>query len=184
MVIQKYGTAAEFAKIFNPDLQKACASNLEKTFTGDAPTIALLKDTYTEMQVQVWIMAQLMNLNSFSGSKNKMEPHQMLMLCDIILTDYYYLKASELLLFFYQFKAGRFGELYGSVDPLRISNALVEFAEYRRDMLFRIEQKQREEKLRQQKESHEQEAITYEEYLKRKAIRNKSDRHNSKCLHE
>lgn len=166
--MQKYGSAVEFAKTFNPDLQKACAGNLERTFTGDAPTIGLLKATYTEKQVQAWIMAQLVNLNSFSGSKNKMEPQQMLMLSDIILTDYHYLKASELLLFFYQFKAGKFGELYGSVDPLRVSNALIEFAAYRRAELFKIESKLAEVKAAENEEKRLKSAVTYEEYLSRK----------------
>ena len=72
----------------------------------------------------MWILAQLENLNQYAGTKNKMEPGQMKMLAEIIMTEYFYLKASELLLFFYQFKAGKYGELYGSVDPLRISSAL------------------------------------------------------------
>lgn len=164
LVISKYGNAVEFAKTFNPDLQRVCAQNLVRTLTGDAPTIGLLNATYTEKQVRVWIMAQLVNLNQFSGTQNKMNPDQMMMLCDIILTDYYYLKASELLLFFYQFKAGKYGELYGSVDPLRVSNALIEFAAYRRAEIFKIEAEQK----RQQQEKNEQErlanAITHEEW--------------------
>ena len=84
------------------------------------------------------LYSQIENINQFAGTKNKMEPNQMMMLSDIIITEYYYLKASELLLFFFQFKSGRYGELYGSVDPLRISSALVEFASFRRGMISKI----------------------------------------------
>lgn len=170
-LIEKYGDGKNFAETFNPDLQKVCAENLERTFTGDAPTINALKSAYNDKQVTVWVVAQLENINQYTGTKSKMEFHQMMMLAEVILTEYGYLKASELLLFFFQFKAGRFGELYGSVDPIRISSALVEFASYRRDMIARILLKQEEEKKQEEREKHDREAITWEEYKKRKSDR-------------
>jgi hypothetical protein len=170
---QKYGDARRFAETFNPDLQKICAENLERSFTGNAPTIASLRSAYTERQVRVWILAQLENLNQYAGTKNKMDPNQMKMLAEIIMVEYFYFKASELLLFFHQFKAGKYGELYGSVDPLRVSSALVEFASYRRDMLFRIETKSREEQRILNSEAYETNAITIQQYRRRKLKRSK-----------
>ena len=169
-LVNKYGDARKFAETFNPDLQRVCAENLERSFSGDAPSIALLRNTYTDRQVRVWVLAQLENLNQYAGTKNKMNSDQMTMLAEIIITEYFYLKASELLLFFFQFKAGKYGELYGSVDPLRISSALIEFAAYRSDMIFRIEQKQKEE---QRLGQHKKNAITRQQYLKLKFKRSK-----------
>lgn len=171
VLIEKYGDARKFAETFNPDLQKVCAENLERTFTGDAPTINALKSAYNDKQVMVWIVAQLENINQYTGTKSKMGLHQMKMLAEVVLTEYGYLKASELLLFFFQFKAGRFGELYGSVDPVRISSALVEFTSCRRDMIARILLKQEEGRKQEERERHAKEAITYEEYQKRKSDR-------------
>lgn len=170
-IVERYGNAVEFATIFNPSLQPTCAKNIERTFMGDAPTIASLKSTYRENQVRVWLLAQLENLNSFSGTQNKMNPDQMMMLCDIILTDYYYLKASELLLFFYQFKAGKYGQLYGSVDPLRVSNALIEFAAYRRAMIFKYESLHRDEERANQEAERLRIALTRPQYLRRKFVK-------------
>ncbi len=167
-ICDRYGDGRKFAETFNPDLQRACSENLVRSFTGDAPTIAALRSAYPERQVRVWILAQLENLNQYSGTKNKMDPAQMTMLSDIIMTEYFYLKASELLLFFFQFKAGKYGELYGSVDPLRVSSALVEFTSYRRDMIFRIERKLAEEKERRYAEEHERISITKQQYRKNK----------------
>lgn len=172
-IIQKYGDGRKFAETFNPDLQRSCAENVDRSLTGNAPTIASLRGAYPTEQVRVWILAQLENLNAYAGTKNKMNPDQMMMLSDIIMTDYFYLKASELLLFFFQFKAGKFGELYGSVDPLRVSSALVEFASYRRDMLFRIETKSREEKRIQHAEEYGKNAITIQQYRRNKFKRSK-----------
>ena len=170
-IINKYGDWKKFAKQFNPDLQKHCAENIERSFSGSAPTVASLVSAYSNEQVRVWILAQLENLNIYAGTKNKMNPDQMMMLSDIVMTEYFYLKASELLLFFFQFKSGKYGELYGSVDPLRVSSALVEFTAYRREMIFRIEQKQKEEQKRKDEEIRNKVAITWEEYQKRKSDR-------------
>lgn len=166
--VQKFGDAKKFAETFNPDLQKHCAANIERSLTGDAPTINQLLDSYKDEQVRMWIMIQLEDLNIFAGTKNKMNPRQMMMICDIFLTEYYYLKASEILLFFFQFKSGKYGELYGSVDPLRITSALVEFASYRGAEFFKIDSKLREEEREKKRLEHSKTAITREEHLRRK----------------
>lgn len=170
-VIQKYGDGRRFAETFNPDLQKACAQNIERSFIGDAPTIAAAISAYNTEQVRVWILAQIENLNQFAGAKNKMEPNQMMMLSDIIITEYYYLKASELLLFFFQFKSGKYGELYGSVDPLRVSSALIEFTSYRRNMIASIEAERKRRD--SEKSDREKIALTANQYRKRKFSRSK-----------
>lgn len=174
--VQRFGDAKKFAETFNPDLQKHCASNIERTFTGSAPTINHLMHSYKDEQVRIWIMIQLEDLNTFAGTKNKMNPRQMMMICDILITEYRYLKASELLLFFFQFKSGKYGELYGSVDPLRITSALVEFASYRRAELFKIDNKIREERKEREKLKHTKTAISRNRYLRNKFNRTRNIR--------
>ena len=72
----------------------------------------------------------------------------MQMLADIFIVKVPYLKASEILLFFYKFKSGDLGELYGSVDPLKLSTSLNEFLKWRSFELDKVYQRQREEKRR------------------------------------
>lgn len=173
-VIQRFGDARKFAETFNPDLQKNCAANIQRTFTGNAPTVNQLIQSYKNEQVRGWIMIQLEDLNTFAGTKNKMNPRQMMMICDVLLTKYLYLKASELLLFFFQFKSGEYGELYGSVDPHRITSALVEFRSYRCAELFKIENKLREEKKEKEKLIQSRTAITRKQYVKNKFHRTRA----------
>lgn len=148
-VIERYGDGLRFAQIFNPSLQKVCAQNRERSFLGEAPSIAALLQAYPEKQVFAWIMAQLENLNDFTGVNGKIEPNQMIELAGIIETEYYFLKASELLLFFHMLKSGSFGVFYGNVDPIMISRALLDFKAYRRQQLEiydrEIQRKKREE---------------------------------------
>lgn len=173
-VIQRFGDARKFAETFNPDLQKNCAANIQRTLTGNAPSVNQLMQSYKDEQVRIWIMIQLEDLNTFAGTRNKMNPRQMTMVCDVIITEYYYLKASELLLFFFHFKSGKYGELYGSVDPLRITSALVEFASYRCAELFKIENKLREEKKEKEKLIQSRTAITRKQYVKNKFHRTRA----------
>lgn len=53
----------------------------------------------------------------------------------MIRVEYYYLKASELLLFFFKLKTGEYGTFYGVVDPMVIMSALIEFKAYRKRQL-------------------------------------------------
>ena len=174
-IIKRYGTAQEFAVSFNPDIQAKCAANVERSLTGEAPTIRQLLATYTHKQMTVWLMGHFENLNAFVGVKSKMEYEQMTMLADIILIEYPYLKASEILLFFFYFKGGKFGELYGTVDPLKVTVALHEFLKWRSIELDKIYQKQRAEKRRIDMENSRENAITREEYEEKKAKANKQE---------
>ena len=74
---------------------------------------------------------------------------QVLELAVMIRVEYYYFKASELLLFFFKFKSGEYGTFYGVVDPMVIMAALIDFNTYRRQQLEiydrEIQRKKREE---------------------------------------
>lgn len=148
-VIRRYGGGESFAKTFSPSLQVVCAQNIERSFLGDAPSLALLSLTYPEDQVNTWVIAHLMDLYKFTGVKEKPSFSQVLELAVMIRTEYYYFKASELLLFFFKFKTGEYGTFYGVVDPMVIMAALIDFKAYRRQQLEiydrEIQRKRREE---------------------------------------
>lgn len=158
-VIERYGDGLKFAKIFNPSLQKVCAQNRERSFLGEAPSITALLRTYPEKQVFAWIMAQLENLNDFTGVNGKIEPNQMIELAGIIETEYYFLKASELLLFFHMLKGGSFGIFYGNVDPMMISRALIAFKSYRRQQLETYEREMKQQKQQEERDRWQKNAV-------------------------
>lgn len=158
-VIERYGNALSFATTFNPDMQITCARNIERSFMGDAPTIAALNQAYSDVQVVGWIIAQLTDLYKFTGVKDKMDIRQMECLAEIIRTEYFYLKSSELLLFFFKFKAGEFGTFYGVVDALVISNALVEFKKFRQQQIEKFERETNDRKMEAKLEEWKRDAI-------------------------
>lgn len=100
-----------------------------------------------------------------------MTPGQYEELAYIIASEFFFLKISELMLFFHRFKAGRYGRFYGSVDPMVITSALHEFVRERANAL---EQHERDDALAQI-EAGRQNAISWEEYCKKNNIDDKQN---------
>ena len=126
-IVERYGDAHSFALAYNPSVQLKCAMNIERSLTGNVPTIRQLLHTYQMEHLQVWVMAHLEDLNEYAGVKNKMATAQMKTLASMIIVKSDYLKASEILLFFHKLKAGDFGGFYGTVDPQKVAEYLNAF---------------------------------------------------------
>lgn len=169
-ILAKYGDAQNFAMVFNPSLQFNLALNIERSLTADVPTVRQLMATYPLGQLKIWLIAQMENVNEYTGVKDKMDITQMDMLAEVFMTKCSYLKASEILIFFYKFKSGDFGKLFGSVDPLTIANALNPFLEWRSNQLDKFAQIEKDRKKKEDAERREKTAMTREEYL---ALKNK-----------
>lgn len=134
---QLYGSAEQFLATFNPALQLLAARYPERAYRGTAPQLATVCSGYGEPVAVVWLCIQLENVNLFAGVKEKMPVDRQKELAGVILTEYAYLKVTELLLFFHRLKCGRYGRFYGSVDALFIASALLQFLDERRKDLVR-----------------------------------------------
>lgn len=162
----QYGDIEGFMIAFNPEFQLKVASNKRRAFAGVSPILAKLKYAYSEELIRDWIVVHLENLNDFCGVSLKMSLDQMNEVASIIQVEYPFLKVSELLLFLHEFKTGKYGELYGVVDPIKITTALKRFIAERREAISRIEAEERSKELQKPKSGISREA--YEE-LKNKA---------------
>ena len=110
--------------MFNPDLQQVVADNLDRALFGTAPMLCTLDAAYGEGAASQWLIPQLHNLCAAVGVKTKLDDAQLAELATMIRKEFGYLKATEVMLFVWRFKAGHYGELYGAVDPVRIMRAL------------------------------------------------------------
>ena len=106
----------------------------------------------------------LYNLSEYCGCRDKLEGKPLEECAFVIATEYYYLKVSELMLFFHRFKTGSYGRFYGSVDALVITTSLREFIRERGVAIERHDQEVREK----EEAEHCKRVISYEEYLRRK----------------
>lgn len=139
---------------------------------GDYPTLADINIAYGPSFSQQWLVPQIASLALYTGAKN-LDTYQQRSLASVIATEYYYLKVTELLLFFYRFKTGRYGRFYGAVDPLIVTSALHEFIFERNEMLDKYEQEDRE--AREAEERKRNPPLTYEQWLEIKNNEHRTD---------
>lgn len=149
--------------LFNPDLQMKICKDSQLCFFGDAPVLSELNMVYGEMTATMWLVPQLYDLSEYCGCKEKLQGKPLEECASVIATEFYWLKVSELMLFFHRFKSGRYGRFYGSVDPLVITTSLRSFLNERNSAISDQEQYDRD----REREESRKNAITYEEYRKK-----------------
>ena len=152
----------DFLKRVNPDTQASFALHPVKAVTGDYPTLSELCDCYGKEAASAWLVPQLADMTMFTGAQNLKEKQQE-QLADILAVEGRGLKVTELMLFFYRFKAGCYERFYSRFDPQAILSSLRMFIQERARAYDA-----RDEELRRRKDAeHKAHCISYEEYCKR-----------------
>lgn len=146
LVLQRYGSRENFLTTFSPSLQLNAAKHEDRAFFGEAPVLGLLRQAYGESTPVMWLMPQIWDLCEFTNSRGKLSDDMIEQLAGMIAEEYGFLKVTELLLFFYRFKCGRYGRFYGNIDPMVIMIALGDFID-ERDQAIRHHEKAEEERL-------------------------------------
>ena len=101
---------------------------------GDYPTLNDLRTAYGKQFAAAWLVPQIYDMSAFTGARNLTEKQQE-QLADILAVEARELKVTELMLFFYRFKTGRYGRFYGSVDPMVVTTALQDFLRERQEII-------------------------------------------------
>ena len=132
----------------------------------DFPTLAELNAAFGRNTSAAWLAVQLADLSIYTGAKN-LSKRQQDQLAEIITTEFYWLKVSELLLFFHRFKTGSYGTFFGAVDPMVVTRALREFILERNDIIAEVEAREKAEREREERRLNP--PITREEWERIKA---------------
>lgn len=162
-----FPTIKDFMLANSPDLQTEVCQNPDKCHLGCSPTLSLLNACYGETAAEAWLVPQLYELGDFEGLKAQADRHQLAKTAKIIVTEFYYLKTDELLLFFYRFSAGRYGQFYSYFTPSVIIRGLRDFLKERARAFELYEQDMRERAWLEAKRK----AVTYEEHIANRKIR-------------
>lgn len=112
---------------------------------GDAPTLGTVSKAWGDNITESWLEMQLIDLSEFSGVKDKLSSFQLDSLAQVIIASWGHYKVTEMMLFFQQFKSGKYGRFYGAVDSMVITEALHDFDKERCqaiDHYRRIEEEQ------------------------------------------
>lgn len=157
---------------YNQDLQGKLI-RIGSTYAGLAlndkiPTLGLLASTYGDDTPIEWLVIQFGSLNDFAEVKSKISNAQIYELANLVLSEYYYLNAAEILLFIGKFKMGYYGTFYGAIDPMKITSAMIQYIHDRREDIDRYEREQYRMQREKEIEERGNNSVSYQEYLELK----------------
>lgn len=99
-------------------IQEKCGKDEKRAVMSEiSPTLTVIDKAYFDGAAMIWLCKQLADFNEFCGKKEKMDDWQIEQLARGIVANFGQLKASEIMLFLYQYKMGQWGPLYGTIDP-------------------------------------------------------------------
>lgn len=166
--LRKLKSADELRELlvdYAPNKQVALCRDKELCYFGNIPTLAELNRDYDPLAAVAFLIPQLTNVAEFANCKSSFGEGQIRSCAEMIAGEYYYMKMSELMLFFYKFKNGEYGQFYGTVSPMVIMCSLRQFLRERNDAIFKHEAELRE----RQREESKKGAISAQEYFEPKA---------------
>lgn len=173
---RRYKDAKTFMTTFNPSNQVVYASYKDRCFTGNAPVLSVVSQSFGKDVAEGWVAVQIKDLSEYAGCKDKMLVAQIQETARIISSCFHFLKVTEIMYFFYLFKSGYYGKFFGSVDSIMITESLRNFISYRNNEIDRIERQDAMRRMESRWDRNLSEAISYEEYTKRKDARRLQNR--------
>lgn len=105
-------------------------------YSEDCPTLATVKKCTEKGYVIKYIMAWLINLNDYMNLNKKLNENQIGEIAHYIYQDYHYFKMSDLYYLFSEIKRGSFGEMYGSLDGVKIMKIFESYDNSRKKAVF------------------------------------------------
>lgn len=168
----KYPTPEIFMMDYNQDLQGKLllvgATHAGLAINHNIPSLGLLSSTYGDETPVEWLVIQFGSLNDFAEVKSKISNGQIYELANLVLSEYYYLNSAEILFFIGRFKMGYYGTFYGTIDPMKITNALMQYVRERRQDMDRYEREQYRVQREREIQERGNNRISYVEYLELK----------------
>lgn len=163
---------------FNPSKQTDYCTYIERCYNGDAPTLKRVEITYGKKVAITWLELQLRDFEEFTNIEDKLSIEKRTELAKVILCSYYYLKVTEVMLFFVRLKSGRYGKLYNHIDTIFITTSIRAFLSERNNEMDNYIQKQKERR-KTKANGEKQGLLTYEEY-KAKLNQNNNGENNKR----
>lgn len=181
--LRKAMKPSEIISAYSIDLQASAMAafpTIDKTSEVASPKLGVMSEAFPETidartgetvkdMAVAWMESHLLAVSMFCGAREKMNEWQSKSLCTQIIAEHPQLTLMEFILFCARLRSSKYGKFYGTIDPAEILGSLDMFLKDRnRDLWKRQEE---EDKLRKERDYEEQvkNAISYEEYLRRKA---------------
>lgn len=159
----KYPTLNDFQRAYAAVNIQAVALAPEKCFLSeDSPALSVMKATYGNQSPTAWLLSILSQWQEQIPVQGKMTVMQLHLLADNIAREFFFLKASEILLFLARLTGGAYNiQWFGQLNPDVILQTLrTRFMTDRAEALYLAEIQRRESKPKS-------EPITWEEHCRR-----------------
>ena len=130
-VRESYNDEDSLIRSFSPLCHYDIIKNEHNVWFGAYPTLVTINNVYPETAERL-VNIMLEDLEIYICANKKFDETQYIQLSQIIVSEFYFLKISELILFFWRVKSGHYGKFYGQIDPLNLIEWLRNFVyEYR-----------------------------------------------------
>jgi len=139
-LLQKYPTFEEFAQANNPSRQFTICQDREHCVFGGSPWLKLLDVSYGKLASAIWLVPQIADVSVCCGLKEDAIEDQFRLVAMAISTQYNYLNTDELMLFFFNFKAGFYERFYSYFDPQAIIRSMKSFL-HDRDKIIEVHER-------------------------------------------
>lgn len=165
-IVRRYGDREHFFAHFNIDKPFRLEHYPAMIADDRYPTLTDINLTYGDSTAANLLSAWIANLETQLGaSVKRLEINQRIRLADDIVRRFYFLRVTELIVFFAEYRTGAYGHDYGSLDPKTFCEALRRFINERGYYIDRYMQEERERKQREELAANP--PITHEEFLRR-----------------
>ena len=148
-LLQKFPTFEDFAIANSPSRQIALCHDPEGCVYGDSPTLKLLDITYGRFASAIWLVPQIADVSVCCGLKEDASEDQIKLVAAAIASKYQYLKTDELLLFFFNFKAGFYEQFFSYFDPQAIVRSVKSFCDKRNTIMI-VHERELQQKINEQ----------------------------------
>ena len=129
--LQKYPTIEAFYKVFNPQRMVFVCQDPQYCFFGPSPTLTQIDIMYGPLSSAKWLVPLIADASLSCGLKEDVSENQLQFTAVAISNRYRWLKAGELMLFFFNFKAGFYERFYSYFDTQAIIRSFKSFLEER-----------------------------------------------------
>jgi len=164
-MLQKYPTWDDFFRIFSVNRQILICQNPKICILYPSPTLHQIDCMYGPLSAAKWLIPFIADASLSCGLKIDATKEQLQFTATAITGRYTWLKAAEMVLFFFNFKAGFYEKFYGQFDPQTIIRSMPSFLHERQQSIDAYEQELKEKEAEKDRNS----GISLEEYNRKYA---------------
>lgn len=100
---------------------------------------------------EAFVLAYLHDMADYLAFNEPISEEQYIYTSRIMVKNYGYLKAREVLIFFAQVKSGKYGKFYGKFDPLLFNDFLQSFVSWRNEQIEYVAKRERQKRYEEEK---------------------------------